>query len=78
MKLTIGNHAIELLENPDFGKLTEVQADTYRLLLSLGAGTHSEQSIVQRLGLKSALPLRSRIRHLEEKGAIRSLEAVSV
>jgi hypothetical protein len=78
MKLTIGDQAIELLEGLDLANLTEVQAQTYRLLLSLGEGTHSERELVQQLGLKSPLPLRSRIRHLAEKGALRLLEAVAV
>jgi hypothetical protein len=78
MKLTIGDQTIELLEGLDLGNLTEVQAHTYRLLLSLGEGTHSERVLVQQLGLKSPLPLRSRIRHLAEKGVIRLLEPVAV
>jgi biotin operon repressor len=43
----------------------------------LGEGQHSEESIVQQLGLKSRLPLWSRIEHLEERGMVRILKKVA-
>lgn len=78
MKLIIGSRAIELLEaNPVYETLPSGQAEAYRLLMELGEGQHSEEAIVQQLGLKSRLPLWSRIEHLEERGMVRILKPVS-
>lgn len=72
MKRIIGEQVIELLDsNPDYDQLPEGQALAYRLLMMIGEGPYSEQAIVTQLGLKSALPLRSRLEHLEERGLIR-------
>lgn len=77
MKQIIGDWAIELLElNPDYEQLPTGQAEAYQLLLELGEGQHSQQAIVTRLGLKSPLPLWSRIEHLEQRGLIRVFASV--
>jgi hypothetical protein len=79
MKLQIGNRAIELLEdNPNYELLPSGQAEAYRLLMALGEGQHSEAAIVEQLGLKSHLPLWSRIEHLEERGLVRVLQTLMV
>jgi hypothetical protein len=74
MKLEIGHQALELLDaNPVDETLPLGQADVYRLFIQLGEGHHDEQAIVEQLGLKSRLPLWSRIEHLQERGMIRIL-----
>lgn len=76
MKRTVGNQTIELLDlNPSYDQLPTQQAETYQLLLAIGEGPHSEQAMVEQLGLKSALPWRSRLEHLQERGLIRVLAA---
>jgi hypothetical protein len=78
MKRIIGSQAIELLDsNPVYETLPSGQAEAYRLLMELGEGQHSEEAIVQQLGLKSRLPLWSRIEHLQERGMIRILKTVT-
>lgn len=78
MKQIIGERAIELLEsNPDYEQIPSEQAEAYRLLLALGEGQHSEQAIVAQLGLKSPLPLWSRIEHLAERGLIQVLASAA-
>jgi hypothetical protein len=78
LKRQINNQTIELLEtDPDYGALPQQQAEAYQLLIALGEGPHSEQAIVEQLGLKSALPWRSRLEHLQERGMIRVLASVS-
>lgn len=52
--------------------------EAYRLLVALGEGQHSEEAIVEQLGLKSRLPLWSRIEHLEERGMVQILKTVVV
>jgi hypothetical protein len=83
-KLQISNRTIELLvTNPDYGALPTQQAEAYQLLMTLGDGNHTEQAIVAQLGLKSPfglkspLPWRSRLEHLQERGWIRILAVVA-
>ena len=79
MKLIIGSRAIELLEpNPAYNLLPSGQAEAYRLLMSLGEGQYDEKAIVEQLGLRSRLPLWSRIEHLEERGMVRILKVIIV
>lgn len=46
------------------------QLAAYQALTSLGRGTHSLDTLRDMLGLRSILPVRSRLRHLAEKGII--------
>jgi hypothetical protein len=76
-KLQISNQMIELLDtDPDYAALPSQQAEAYQLLIAIGEGPHSEQTIVEQLGLKSVLPWRSRLEHLQERGLIRVLAPV--
>lgn len=77
--LLIDDREIQLLElNQNYSKLTETQANTYRLLLALSYLSTdykvSESVLLTLLGLRSNLPLLSRLKHLEEKGMIRHVE----
>lgn len=77
--LLIDDREFQLLElNQNYSKLTETQANTYRLLLALSyLGTDykvSESLLLTLLGLRSNLPLLSRLKHLEEKGMIRQVK----
>jgi hypothetical protein len=77
MKRRIDAQTIELLHAaPDYTQLPAGQAEAYHLLMALGDGTHTEQAIVAQLGLKSPLPWRSRLEHLQERGWIRVLAVV--
>lgn len=68
-KLQISGRTVELLQdNPDYSNLPSQQADTYRHLLTLTEGQWSEQALVAQLGLRSPLPLWSRLEHLQERG----------
>ncbi len=78
MKRKIDAQIIELLDAaPDYTQLPPGQVEAYHLLMSLGEGNHTEQAIVAQLGLKSLLPWRSRLEHLQERGWIRVLAVVA-
>jgi hypothetical protein len=69
--MKIGNREIQLLEpTPNYDTLPSGQADAYRLLLALEDGQYSEETLIRQLGLKSCLPLWSRIEHLAERGMV--------
>lgn len=77
--LWIDELELQLLEvNPNYLKLTEAQSDTYRLFLALSyLGTDykiSQPLLLTLLGLRSNLPLLSRLKHLDEKGMIAQVE----
>lgn len=59
---------ISFLRSPD--DATPAQLDAYQALIELGSGRHSLQEIQARLGLRSILPVQSRLEHLAEKGII--------
>lgn len=75
MKLLIGQIQVELLEpSPSYEEIPGGQAATYRLLMELAQEQESRvsaQTLLERLSLKSLLPLKSRIEHLQERGLIR-------
>jgi hypothetical protein len=78
MKRKIDAQIIELLDAaPDYTQLPAGQAEAYHLLMALGEGNHTEQAIVAQLGLKSPLPWRSRLEHLQERGLVRILAVVA-
>lgn len=70
LTLTIDDQRFEFPElNPDYDRLTTAQAETLRLLIALA---HLNRSIttallVELLGLKSPLPLQSRLQNLGNK-----------
>jgi hypothetical protein len=59
---------ITFLRSPD--EATPAQLDAYNILVELGAGVHRMEEIRDRLGLRSILPVRSRLEHLAAKGII--------
>lgn len=74
MRLIIGEQVLDLLvSNPDYTSLPTGQADIYKLFLSLFQNSEGikveeikvdENSLIEKLGFKSRLPLESRIEHL--------------
>jgi hypothetical protein len=75
MRIVIGTLQIELLEpSPDLDDIPQGQAETYQLFMELAHEAETafgSQTILERLGLKSALPLVSRLEHLRERGLVR-------
>lgn len=59
-----------LTQKPDYSSLPSGQADTYRLLLELGAGNYPLTEIVHRCNFRSPLPFWARLRHLETRGLL--------
>jgi hypothetical protein len=76
---TIGT--VELIEqDPNYGQLTKVQADLYRLLKAI-APIRDEISVgllMELLNLKRPEPLLSRLNHLQEKGLLRIHAKVAI
>ncbi|HEY9881808.1 MAG TPA: hypothetical protein V6D29_25380 [Leptolyngbyaceae cyanobacterium] len=75
MKLVLGQVQIELLEpSPSYDGIPSGQANTYRLLMELVQREKREvkaHTLLEALGLKSLMPLASRIEHLQERGLVR-------
>lgn len=77
MQLQIDGTTIQLLEPaPNWSKLPDPQAETYRLLLAIASIRTGEpkritmQVVTALHGVNSPLPIRSRLRNLADKGYI--------
>jgi hypothetical protein len=61
----------------DLSNCTQIQGEAYKFLMCLtqaGVESYSAKTLSQQLGLRSTLPLWSRLRHLEEHGKIQLFE----